>query len=172
MTAHAAFLYVEGLPFPANSRIFAYIMHLCSASIPKLLFATFFSAVQLLLAGAQLPALHSSRHFINLTNGVEALPTLTALQLTYSFVRLPSTDCEQQNWEQLLLSLDANLLTMLALGHRCAGTGLRHCLIAFAAIQRGGEFLFKDCHIFCCNGSIYTDLMVCNQLMSQNLWRL
>ncbi|GLC37623.1 hypothetical protein PLESTB_001666900 [Pleodorina starrii] len=59
------------------------------------------------------------RHFVNLTNGIEALPMLEELQLPYSFVRIQSTACEQQNLEALVSELDANLLISLALGHCC-----------------------------------------------------
>lgn len=35
----------------------------------------------------------------------------------HSFLRLQSTACEQQKWEDLLNSLDANFIVHLALGH-------------------------------------------------------
>jgi hypothetical protein len=60
--------------------------------------------------------LRSSMHFVNLTNGVEALPALQRMRLPYSFVRLQSTACEQQNFEQIVLALDSTLLMHLALG--------------------------------------------------------
>jgi hypothetical protein len=65
--------------------------------------------------------LRSSCHFVNLTNGLEALPALHALQLPYSFVRVQSTACEQHNFEQIILALDSTLLMHLALG-ACALT--------------------------------------------------
>lgn len=40
-----------------------------------------------LLPGAQLPELSSARHFLNLTNGIEAIPTLEGLGLPYRWVR-------------------------------------------------------------------------------------
>ncbi|EFJ44106.1 hypothetical protein VOLCADRAFT_95748 [Volvox carteri f. nagariensis] len=61
--------------------------------------------------------LRHCRHFVNLTNGIEALPMLHELQLPYSFVRIQSTACEQQNLEALISELDPNLLINLALGH-------------------------------------------------------
>ncbi|GLI66840.1 hypothetical protein VaNZ11_010822 [Volvox africanus] len=63
--------------------------------------------------------LRDCRHFVNLTNGIEALPMLHELKLPYSFVRIQSTACEQQNLEALVAELDANLLLSLALGHCC-----------------------------------------------------
>ncbi|KAG2442952.1 hypothetical protein HXX76_003027 [Chlamydomonas incerta] len=63
--------------------------------------------------------LAAARHFVNLTNGIEALPMLQQLGLHYSFVRIQSTACEQQNLELLMTELDANLLLHLALGHTC-----------------------------------------------------
>ncbi|GIL68502.1 hypothetical protein Vafri_21771 [Volvox africanus] len=63
--------------------------------------------------------LRDCRHFVNLTNGIEALPMLHELNLPYSFVRIQSTACEQQNLEALVAELDANLLLSLALGHCC-----------------------------------------------------
>ncbi|KAJ9529510.1 hypothetical protein QJQ45_013863 [Haematococcus lacustris] len=64
-----------------------------------------------------LPPLPQCKHFVNLTNGVEALPMLQDLGLSFSYVRLQSTACEQQRYEQLMMSLDANLLMALAVGH-------------------------------------------------------
>ncbi|GFR45807.1 hypothetical protein Agub_g7263, partial [Astrephomene gubernaculifera] len=66
-----------------------------------------------------LPDLRSCRHFVNLTNGIEALPMLHELQLPYSFVRIQSTACEQQHLEALMNELDPSLLLSLALGHCC-----------------------------------------------------
>jgi hypothetical protein len=64
----------------------------------------------------QLPPLASCRHYINLTNGLEAVPRLQALGLDYSYLRLPSTRCEQQQFEALVNDLDGDLLMRLALG--------------------------------------------------------
>jgi hypothetical protein len=65
----------------------------------------------------ELPPLRRARHFVNLTNGLEALPLLRALGLPSSFVRIRSTDVEQQAYGALVAGLDANLLMALALGH-------------------------------------------------------
>lgn len=44
---------------------------------------------------------------------------LGELQLPYQFLRIQSTACEQQLYDALLESLDANLLMSLALGRQC-----------------------------------------------------
>ena len=65
-----------------------------------------------------LPALTSPdvAHFVNLTNGIEALPLLRALNVPFAFCRVSSTACEQQRYDALLAGLDANLLAAAALG--------------------------------------------------------
>lgn len=55
------------------------------------------------------------KHFINLTNGIEAIPFLD----NYEFVRIPSTYCEAKAWDKLLFSLDSNFLMNLAVGNTC-----------------------------------------------------
>ncbi|KAL3131777.1 hypothetical protein ABBQ38_007494 [Trebouxia sp. C0009 RCD-2024] len=70
-------------------------------------------------AAPALPALPACRHFLNLTNGIEALPLLESLNISYSFVRIPSTWCEQQRFDLILTNLDASFLLQLALGHCC-----------------------------------------------------
>ena len=66
------------------------------------------------------PSTLSVRHFINLKNGVEAIPTLRAVGIDdYAFVRIQSTLCEVGDMEKMLLELDANLLVSLALGYSC-----------------------------------------------------
>lgn len=62
-----------------------------------------------------------SRHFINLTNGIEALPQITSL-LTKSeirFTRIQSSHCESGAYDKLLASLDHELLFSLACGRDC-----------------------------------------------------
>ena len=55
-------------------------------------------------------------NYINLTNGVEAIPTL---QGDYRFIRIQSTICEQRLWDRLIQDLDYDFLMNLALGHKC-----------------------------------------------------
>ena len=85
------------------------------------------------------------RHFINLKNGIEAVPTLHAMNVhDYAFCRVQSTMCEVGDMEKVLCGefilwairlglvwaiimrrrvlfteLDANLLVSLALGYSC-----------------------------------------------------
>ena len=61
----------------------------------------------------------AARLFVNLTNGVEALPALDAVGLPYTFCRLQSSLCEAQAFEQLCVSVDTHLLMSLACGHSC-----------------------------------------------------
>jgi len=64
------------------------------------------------------PPLGSCVHFLNLTNGLEALPVLHDLGLPHSFCRIQSTACEQQKFEQMINEVDAGVLMQLAAG-RC-----------------------------------------------------
>lgn len=61
------------------------------------------------------------RHFVNLKNGIEAIPTLKReLQIVdYDFVRIQSSLLEAGNVERMILELDAALLAQLALGRSC-----------------------------------------------------
>ncbi|KAK9821651.1 hypothetical protein WJX74_004456 [Apatococcus lobatus] len=63
--------------------------------------------------------LQECHHFVNLTNGAEALPLLSSMGLAYSFCRIQSTALEQKRFEALLSELDSNLLLNLALGKCC-----------------------------------------------------
>lgn len=66
-----------------------------------------------------IPDLRRCIHYINLTNGLEALTTLHALRLPPRVTRIQSTHCEQQHLEQLCLGLGPDLLLHLATGHCC-----------------------------------------------------
>mmetsp|Transcript_4963 Transcript_4963/g.7353 ORF Transcript_4963/g.7353 Transcript_4963/m.7353 type:complete len:287 (-) Transcript_4963:512-1372(-) len=62
------------------------------------------------------------RHFINLTNGVEALPVLLASGIQddqINFMRLQSSHCESNNFVGIIQELDHNLLMRLAMGDTC-----------------------------------------------------
>ncbi len=62
----------------------------------------------------------ATRHFLNLTNGLEALPALRAAGIEdYAFLRIQSTACEQKRWDALLADLDNHFLMCLALGDTC-----------------------------------------------------
>lgn len=61
-------------------------------------------------------------HYINLTNGIEAIPELPEPiqnRHEFRFLRIQSTVCEQHLWNKLLLELSDDLLMNLALGHTC-----------------------------------------------------
>jgi hypothetical protein len=60
-----------------------------------------------------------TRHYLNLTNGIEAL-SLHSLPLSnVHFINVQSTACEQKRWSWLLDNLDSDLLIHLALGSDC-----------------------------------------------------
>jgi len=62
------------------------------------------------------------RHFVNLSNGAEALPLLAAAGLPaeqVQFCRIQSSHCEAQDFYGVLSNLDHNLLMHLALGFEC-----------------------------------------------------
>lgn len=68
-------------------------------------------------ARAAPPAGLQARHFVNLTNGVEALPEL--LELDVRFTRLQSSHCESGAYDRILGELDTELLMALACGRSC-----------------------------------------------------
>mmetsp|Transcript_1782 Transcript_1782/g.4509 ORF Transcript_1782/g.4509 Transcript_1782/m.4509 type:complete len:334 (-) Transcript_1782:585-1586(-) len=95
-----------------------------------------------------LPPLANCKHFVNLTNGLEALPLLHELGLHYNYIRIQSTACEQQKWESLIVDLDANLLMSLALGQCCLvwDYGSRHLATGNPrALWLGLEFIRYAC---------------------------
>jgi hypothetical protein len=65
---------------------------------------------------SNLPALEDCAHFLNLTNGLEALPVLREARLPFAYCRIQSTACEQQKFEQIINEVDANMLMALATG--------------------------------------------------------
>lgn len=60
-----------------------------------------------------------ARHFVNLKNGIEAVPALRDLGLDFDFVRIQSTMCEAGDMEKVVGELDANFLLAAALGYSC-----------------------------------------------------
>ena len=59
-------------------------------------------------------------HFVNLKNGIEALPTLRdAVRARFTYVRIQSSLLEAGDAEKMILELDASLLLALALGRAC-----------------------------------------------------
>ncbi len=55
--------------------------------------------------------------FINLTNGIESLPFLEKENI--NFIRIQSSHCERQKYNQILDSIDYNFLMYLAMGYEC-----------------------------------------------------
>jgi len=63
-----------------------------------------------------------TRHYLNLSNGVEALDKLLAAGVPaehISFCRIQSSQCEAQDFTGLISNLDNDMLVHLALGHEC-----------------------------------------------------
>lgn len=57
--------------------------------------------------------------YINLTNGIQALPAFKDNRDEIKYLRIQSTWCEQQRWNDIILQLSDDLLLHLALGHYC-----------------------------------------------------
>lgn len=57
------------------------------------------------------------RHFINLTNGIQAIEDYGLTDVR--FVRIQSTACEQKRWEDILMHLSDDFMISAALRHRC-----------------------------------------------------
>lgn len=55
--------------------------------------------------------------FINLTNGIEAIPDLDSQDI--HFIRIQSSHCERQKYSQILENIDFNFLMYLAMGYEC-----------------------------------------------------
>ena len=60
-----------------------------------------------------------AKHFVNLKNGIEAVPELRGLDLEVNFLRVQSTLCEVGDMEKVILELDASFLLAAALGYSC-----------------------------------------------------
>ena len=59
----------------------------------------------------------SQLHYLNLTNGIEAMPSLAGQP--FRFIRIQFTACEQKRWDFILQDLDCDFLISLARGHEC-----------------------------------------------------
>lgn len=61
----------------------------------------------------------SAKHYVNLTNGIEALPALTSLipPNELRFTRLQSSHCEIGAYDKILREVDHDMLWSLANGH-------------------------------------------------------
>lgn len=60
-----------------------------------------------------------TKHFINLTNGIECIPNLNEKGIHYEFIRIQSTSIESKSWLKLFYDLDHNFLMNLALDYTC-----------------------------------------------------
>jgi len=76
------------------------------------------------LAAGACAARSAPLHFLNLTNGIEALPGLTSLVSAVGipfealrFCRIQSSHCEARDYYGVLESIDAEMLLLLALGY-------------------------------------------------------
>lgn len=96
-------------------------------------------------------------NYINLTNGIESLPTLP---IGYRFIRIQSTTCEQKNWDRLIQDLDYDFLLNVALGNECViyDYGARKPIPR--AVYQGLEFLKYVLHKRWLDGKYLTD---CNR---------
>lgn len=56
------------------------------------------------------------KHYINLTNGIEALEKVKSFKEPYSFIRIQSTTLEGNNYLKLMQDLDHDFLLNLVLG--------------------------------------------------------
>lgn len=67
------------------------------------------------------PVAAVTRHYVNLTNGLEALPALSALvpAAELRFTRVQSSHAEASAYDKLLSEVDHDLLWSLASGHTC-----------------------------------------------------
>lgn len=63
-----------------------------------------------------------TKHFINLTNGIEQIPNLIQNGIpldTLNYTYIASTTIENKAWIKLIMDLDHNLLLNLAIGNEC-----------------------------------------------------
>jgi|WetSurMetagenome_2_1015567.scaffolds.fasta_scaffold162263_2 hypothetical protein len=63
--------------------------------------------------------MRKTKHFVNLTNGIEHIEELLEMGCDVNFVRIQSTTLERKDWSKLMHDLDHNLLMYLALGYDC-----------------------------------------------------
>lgn len=96
-------------------------------------------------------------NYINLTNGIEALPILPN---GFRFIRMQSTICEQKLWDRLIQELDYDFLLNVAIGNECViyDYGARKPIPR--AVYQGIEFLKYVLHKRWLNEEYLTD---CNR---------
>lgn len=81
-------------------------------------------------------------YYVNLTNGIEAIPALCDVVGTgYKFIRIQSTSCERHMWDKLIQDLDYDFLMNLALGKRCVVVDFGARKKVPRAVYQGLEFV-------------------------------
>lgn len=60
-----------------------------------------------------------NKHYVNLTNGIEAIEEIKKLKEPISFIRICSTTVERKDYIKLFSDLDHDLLLHCALGYNC-----------------------------------------------------
>lgn len=82
-------------------------------------------------------------HFLNLTNGVEAIDRDYHMYVPpdYHFIRIQSTQCEARVWDKIIIGLDNNFLMHLALGDECLVYDFSAHKESPRAIYQGLEFI-------------------------------
>lgn len=91
--------------------------------------------------------LFMEKYFINLTNGIEAIPALKSEGKDFAFIRIQSTVCEQKDWARLLMDLDNNFLMQLALGFDCIVFDFGARKKTARAVYQGLEFVRFACSV-------------------------
>lgn len=87
----------------------------------------------------------SAKWYVNVTNGIEAIPILESASIPYSFVSIQSTHLEQKHFDLMLRSLGANFLINLALGVECVVVDYGANKLNSRAIYQGLPFIKYTC---------------------------
>jgi len=77
-------------------------------------------------------------NYINLTNGIESLPTLPD---GFRFIRIQSSTCERKLWNKLIQELDYDFLLNIAIGNECVIYDYGARKPVPRAVYQGIEFL-------------------------------
>ena len=102
-------------------------------------------------------------NYINLTNGIEALPKLLD---GYRFIRIQSTICEQKLWDRIIQDLDYDFLLNVSIGNECMiyDYGARKPISR--AVYQGVEFIKYVLHKRWLNKEYLTD---CNRSNGEHI---
>lgn len=77
-------------------------------------------------------------NYINLTNGIEVLPSLPN---GFRFIRIQSTFCEQKLWDRLIYDLDYDFLLNVTVGNECVIYDYGARKPVSRAVYQGVEFV-------------------------------